>query len=456
MFNGVLKIAGRSRWWAGLLFAALIFGAAASHGQAPELPSDSLMLMGYRYFDSPIDPERYLIRPGERLRITFVGAQLPSLTLTVNPDGKIANANLGVFDVRGQTLAQTRADLLPVLGDLYNADEIDISVGEPVRVAITITGEVRTPGLYIGFTSQLVSEFIERAGGVTEFGSTRRITLTGGPSDIPVDLDRARYLGDQDANPPVYGGYRIHVPQRTNRVIHVIGRVSTPREIELLDGDDLDLLLSLAGGVRRDASVDGIYIVGDDQRDPTEPGAIRASDVIMVPERLGEDVSQSLMIFGAVDRPGRYSVSNDVTLENLIDDAGGLVADANRSRVTVFRRTREAVTEPVVEGRFPITVGRQPELWSSFVLAAGDSVFVPTEVGFVHVTGEVRNPGLVPYQAGKRASDYVADAGGFLVEADRQRIVITDRISHLTYQAGPDIAVSDGDEIRVERKEVLQ
>lgn len=427
-------------------------GAAQVSGEVP----DSLVQLDYRYYDRPVDPDQFIIRPGEQLRVVFVGAKLPTLSLPVTADGKIASPTLGLFDVNGKTLTQARELLMPILSGFYTADQIDITVGDPMRTAITVTGEVVAPGLYVAYTSQRVSELLERAGGVTEYASTRRITLLGGPAAIPVDLDRAVFLGDPDADPPVYGGYHVHVPQRTDEVINIVGYVRHPREIELQPDDDLNTLMSLAGGVRRDGDMEGLFIVGDSLRDPRVKGAIRPRDVIMVPQRDADDASNMMIIFGRITQPGRYNVGENATLASLIAQAGGLLRDANAPRVTVFRKVEEGMTPQMSALRYPIRVGGDSSLWARFTLQSDDSVFVPRTVGYVRVSGEVRNPGLVPYEHDKTATYYINAAGGFLAEADRQQVVVTDRVSRLASTVAPDVGIRDGDEVRVNRKELLR
>lgn len=444
-----------SRGVLAIALALVLLGPTVS-AQVPGEVADSLTQLNYRFFDRPVDPASYLIRPGEQLLVTFVGAKLPNLGLVVNADGKIASPTLGLFDMGGKTLAQARAELMPVLSNFYTADEISISVGEPMRTAISVTGEVVRPGLYLAYTSQLVSEVLELAGGVTGYGSRRHIVLSGGPEDIPVDLDRAIYLGDALSDPPVYGGYRIDVPQRTDRVVNIVGLVRHPREIELIEGDSLFDLLAMAGGVRRNGDASRLYIVGDSLRDPRQPANIQARDVIMVPKRDGSNTAGVLIIFGQIARPGRYTLDGAPNLLNLLNRAGGMTPDANDTRITVFRRAEDDSRQLAGSERYPIRVGADSNVWSQFQLQSGDSVFVPITVGFVRVSGEVRHPGLVPYEDGRSAAYYIETAGGFLDSADRARIVTTDRISGLTSTHAPDVGVRDGDEVRVNRKEVLR
>jgi protein involved in polysaccharide export with SLBB domain len=101
---------------------------------------------GARPYDRPIDPDLYLIRPGEQLEVVFVNTKLPDLRYEVNAEGHIVERSLGVVDLSGLTLRQARERLMPALRRLYNAEQIEISVGSLYPVVISVSGLVNSPG----------------------------------------------------------------------------------------------------------------------------------------------------------------------------------------------------------------------------------------------------------------------------------------------------------------------
>ena len=406
----------------------------------------------YRFFDSPVDADHYLIRPGEKLAVTFINTKLPTLALQVDAEGRIVHRNLGVVDLSDKTLTEARSLLSPPLSRLYNVDEIEITVGEPYRVSLPISGAVAAPGLYTGFTSQRVSELVAKAGGVLPTGSTRRVVLSGSTATAFVDLDRVRYLGDNSQNPCLYAGTRVHVPERSDQVVNVVGEIHRPREIELLPGDDLDLLLELAGGARSTADVSSAYVLDDPERDLRQNGAIKAGDVIVVPAKTDGDAA-SAVIFGAVAKPGSYGLREGLPLVELIDMAGGVTSSANRARVAIFRRPVVDSWGRLADFRFAIAGDLRDREYASTKLAPFDSVFVPVNLGYVSVSGQVRNPGFVAYVSGWDVRRYVDAAGGFSSEADRTDVVIQHLGGALSFGAPLDAVVYDGDEIVVRRLE---
>ena len=419
---------------------------------------DSALLQDqYHYYDQPINPSIYIIRPGEKLIVTFVNSNLPAVGLNVGPQGRIVHRNLGIYSLAGKTLEEVRKLLYEPLKQLYNIDEIDIGVSDPYRVSVSITGAVAEPGTYLGYTSALASEIIERAGGVLPGGSTRHIVMSGGTGDLPVDLDRVTFLGDNSANPCLYAGTRIFVPEKSDEVVTVVGEVNSPREIELLPGDDLPLLISLAGGATSLGDPQSAYLIGAGRQDVANATDVESGEIILVPLLKSRIRENQIAVFGAVNKPGRYTYTDGMILQDILDSAGGLSGRANVDRTTIFRRPEPDVWSKVPDIRFPVTGGptRSRDLKAT-PLRPLDSVFIPTYVGFVKVSGRIRSPGYYPYIKGQEARMYIENAGGFAADADRSEIMVYNRLAEMSYPAPPDVTISDGDEIVVRKIEIPQ
>ena len=441
--------------WSVVCFALASF----AFGQIPPGADSARVGLGdsYRYFDQPIDQNIYLIRPGDKLVVTFIKAKLAPLTLSVDPEGKVVNATLGVFDLSHKTLFEAKGILRKALRKLYNVDEMTISVTKPAKVGIPVSGAVASPGLYTAYTSQRVSEIIDSAGGVIRTGSRRWIVFSGGPQEIIVDLDQADYLGDNTANPCLYAGYSVHVPSKSAELVQVVGEINNPREIELVPGDDLNLLLSLAGGVRTRGDIGAVRVIGGREQSHDQKGNIQAGDIILVPPKSAGSERDRLTIFGAVSNPGKYEYHQGMTLEYLIRQAGDFTSHAGSSRTTVFRRAEVDEWGRTTSMRYPISnVVKGDEKIEAVVLQPADSVFVPVKVGYVKISGEVHNPGLFPFSEGGNTMSYINAAGGFLPTADKSRINIYNRISRITSSHSPEVLVHDGDEIIVNVREELR
>ena len=407
-------------------------------------------------FDQPVRADQYIIRPGDELTVTFLKANIESLKLIVDPEGRIVHSNLGIFDLSHQTLAEAKDILSVALKNLYKVENIVISINDPLLVRYSVSGAVDSPGVYQDFSSLRVSDAIAKAGGVLPDGSTRRILFTGGPKDLLVDLDLAVSKGDWDANPCLYAGYSIHVPQKSGNRVQIVGEVNQPREIELLDGDEIGLLITLAGGFRSWADSNNTQIIRDGNVLNAKHEGIKPGDIIKINPLPDLPLLSNVTVFGAVMKPGKFLFKSGLTLGNLMTQTGGFAVQAVKERTTVFRLNPFDAGGRISTTRFPIQnvlVGGASS--SDFRISPGDSVFVPYLVGYVVVAGYVANPGSFPYVSEKSANYYINLAGGFLADADRQQIQLFDPITKMTSSLSPAVHVNDGATIIVNiRKEI--
>lgn len=122
----------------------------------------------------------------------------------------------------------------------------------------------------------------------------------------------------------------------------------------------------------------------------------------------------AVRVRGAVRAPGRYPVAGDQPLAAVLEAAGGLTADADRSRIEVLRNDRhrdrpERATVRADDAR-------------ATTVAAGDAVRVAPRVGLLEagavvIAGEVRAPGTYDFRRGETLSSLLARAGGLTAQA---------------------------------------
>jgi protein involved in polysaccharide export with SLBB domain len=438
-----------SRLYPVLFVAALALGVGLAVNATAQTRLDTTYAtVGARPFDVPINPDRYLIRPGERLEVTFIDLNLPSLVLTVNPEGQVAHSGLGAVQLSGLTLTEARKLLIDALKSLYNAKEVIVSIGSIYPVPIQVLGMVNHPGIYIGYTSERVRDIIDSAGGIAPGGSSRRILLRGGPKDLQADLDLTTYTENTGFNPYLYGGRKVFVPELSDAPVTVTGEVVKPRDIELLPGETLSDLITLAGGIKVGADTAAAFAVNEPTRNIRLAGGIRPGDQIMVPSSSHANHEGRVVIVGAVKTSClRIPIEGSVTVGDLITRAGGLTSEANEDRIAVFRLVQYESFDNGPLRRFPIWV--TPGSQTTFQLKASDSVYVPTRLGFVEISGAVSKPGMYPFSESLKVADCLTMAGGQVPGIGNTLLEITDRVTGITRTVAGTTPVSDGDRVTV-------
>lgn len=220
---------------------------------------------------------------------------------------------------------------------------------------VHVLGEVRQPGTYYVQASSRLAEAVQRAGGIAENGSARRIELRrkhGGA--IKIDLLKFRMSGSLENNPYLMDNDVVFVPLREN-VVRVVGAVKRPETYELKDEKKLVDAIDLAGGfnmaialkepIRIVRYVDGekkLIEVENDTQVISEFG-VQSGDVIIIPNMITKDTKfdynvasipgdqvfypsyeDRVFILGGVASPGAYSFTPYHTINQYVSLAGGL------------------------------------------------------------------------------------------------------------------------------------
>ncbi len=435
--------------------------------------------------DEMIDPDRYLVGPGDEFKVEFFDAQLDAIEFTISIEGAATINNVGSFQVAGLTLSLAKAELRRGLQKAYSGAKFSIALTSVRKKRISVAGAVKNPGLYDDAASTLASQLLSAAGGLLPGASRRNITLRSAAGDVPVDLVRFLRLGDFDANPPLYQGDVLYVPLYSDSTtsLFVSGEVRKPGWIEFTGRDNLSDLVALAGGLTGSARDDSVMVFSGSNGRTT--GTLMSLEsaylagqgtrIIALPAEIRSD-PDDITVSGYARSSGRFPFVEGMTLPDALALSGGVRDDAYQPGITVFntRHDRRAViwtlnnleTTSLEKADFPIynapsgsaqvrvreTYDFRKKSIRDIALRPGDSVFVPRAEGVVSVLGQVAGPGLVSFADGISSSDMINRAGGLTAWADRSRSFVTRRVGGGSVPLSSAGRIYDGDIIYVARK----
>ncbi len=419
-----------------------------------------------------VDPDTYRVGPGDEFAFRHSDLLDPKI-LRVGPAGEILFPDAGAVMVAGLTLRQAEAKVREAMRAYVRGKGLVFSLYRPRRFRLPVLGEVKDPGVVTVTAPVRASEAIAAAGGIAPGGARRGIVIRRGATDsLRIDLVRYETGGDLSGNPLVFETDVIFVPAG-GKYVDILGAVAHPGRYDLVPGDRVSDLVALAGGALPQAALDRAELERFDSMGTASRSTILLSaeaglnhagedpelselDRVYVPARGKYHGGAIVEVAGEAMHPGPYAIREGVDgARSILERAGGFTELADLSRATIERRTDSAVRDTaflrLAEGRSEILSdddrrylklrARERDAVSadlSSVLAAGpagsghdvalldgDRIVIPRRFPSISVQGEVRSPGLVAFEDGRRVDDYVKAAGGYTGRADKGAMRVT-------------------------------
>ncbi|GGH09777.1 polysaccharide biosynthesis/export family protein [Silvibacterium dinghuense] len=200
----------------------------------------------------PSSVPKIAIGPGDMLDVEVFDTPELSGSTRVNQSGEANLVVLGTVHLAGETpnqAARTIEEALRARG-MMNDPHVSVSITEYATQGATITGEVKTPGVYPTLGSRTLTDMIALAGGPSPLaGKTVTIQHRSDPAH-PLTVMLAanpRALAQQD-NPVIEPGDTVTLAK--SGIIYVLGAVTKGGGFLIDNNEHITLMqaLSLAGG----------------------------------------------------------------------------------------------------------------------------------------------------------------------------------------------------------------
>lgn len=400
-------------------------------------------------FTGPVPPN-YRLGPGDEIVLVLTGDVELAYTLPVSREGAIIIPDVGEVLVNGLTLSGLEERLYDRLGRVYSGvrrgpeatTHFQVSLGRLRMNEIFVIGEVEYPGSYEVSSLASVLQALYEAGGPSDDGSFRRVQVRRG-NELVAEVDLYDYLLSANTGGDVRleHGDVVFVPVAGPQV-WLDGAVRRNAIFEVAEGETLVDLMEFAGGAEAHGDVSRILIeriVPLDERTAARERVlvdvdlprVRAAagvvpladgDRVSVPE-LGDESHDRVVLAGSVYRPGPYQLTAELSVQALVERAGGVRPDAFEPVAHVTRLNPADSTYALLRVALDPNAAPPgvPDA-ASVLLQDQDSVMVFGRATLstereVRVEGEVKEPGLFRLSDGMTVEDLILSAGGFTERA---------------------------------------
>ena len=339
----------------------------------------------------------------------------------------IANVDVYSFIMHGKTK------------DDISLQEGDVIIVSPYEALVKIEGNVKRPMKYEMKNDETVATLLKYAGNFASDAYTRSMKLVrqNGKEYQIFTVDDMDYSVFKLKDGDVLTAEAIL--DRFENKLEIKGAVYRPGIYQF--GGDLNTvkqLIEKADGIMADAFL-GRAVLHRQREDltreiiqvdmkgilnGTKPDiALQRNDVLYIPSIHDLQDLGNVEVFGEVARPGKYIFADNMTLEDLIIQAGGLLESASTVKVDVSRRVKnnKSTESTATIGEmysFALKDGFVIDGEAGFVLEPYDQVYVRRSPGYqqqvnVEIEGEILYAGTYALTSkSERLSDLVAKAGG--------------------------------------------
>ena len=467
--------------------------------------------------EGAVDANAYIVGPGDQFAISVGGAIPVQMTEQVGADGMLIVPDLGAIDLAGMTLADARRIVESRLQTINRNVPVAVRLASPRQFFVHVSGAVPRPGRYLAFPVARVSDVLEdaynsmqglfnpnaRAGSEQDGAllsvsserprlaegyraSFRSVTLTRRDgSTESIDLYRYFATGDTGHNPYVLDGDVITVDAYhvAREAVRVAGDVAYEGMYPYRPGDTVVDVLRLSVDPSRLQEIEEVRVVRRGSGGNAESFTLNVQEVLsgaradaplQPADRISLLTEDSAIVYvnGWVEHPGPYPIrAGETTLRQVVEMAGGLRPDANveaafmtRGESSYFKgdgRTsdldffsRAYLHQSQQANRFVADVAAALRSEANdVVLYNGDRIVFPPDEGTVFVTGNVAQPGYVPYVPGQNAQYYIDLAGG--IGAESRGVYVFEQNTGETLM-GPNVPVVSGTTIFVDRRPIAE
>jgi protein involved in polysaccharide export with SLBB domain len=384
-------------------------------------------------------PSGYRLGPSDEITIDVWGASENRYEVTLSRQGVVRIDRLKPMYLSGLTLAAAERKIRNEFSSIYtglspdspNESKVylDLNLQKARSIVVNITGSVEAPGTYTisGFSSVLNALYA--AGGPTENGSYRDISiLRNGKEVASIDLYDyfvkgtypSFFLNDQD----------VIVVAPHHKRIRVNGAFKNTGLFETLENETIEDLLSYTGGFSSRAYKKAVYVdrVAELQREIIKiehkayvTAELSDGDTVEA-KNVTNNYTNRIRVSGEVYLPGNYPLNETPTLSALLKSASGLTQDAYAEAAILYRSKQGFINEIKTIDLAEIINNSQ-----DVQLQPNDSLVVISMENInpektVRIQGVVKKPREVPFFKGMTARDLILIADGFQDRANTNQI----------------------------------
>ncbi len=328
-------------------------------------------------------------------------------------------------------------------GEKYNSVRLqnnDVLLVPTVKKRVSLSGAVVQAGVFELKDSETLKDVIDLAGGFADNANPVHIQIKRYSNQKDKELININYTENYEF--ALQNGDQIDVSaisRDLENFVRISGPIFGPKRFAYYKGMTIKELFTKVDSIGGDAYLNRVHItrmLPDDKKQlfsinlndflhtPGQDFLLAPQDLIEIKSKNVLFPADSVHIFGAINEPGVYELKKDMTLKDLIFQAGGFRKDARITEAEVSRintlntnpnKIATILTVEIDSNYTKSIQGKEAEL---FFLEPDDDIFIRTRSEsemqrHIAISGEVKFPGTYSLiSKTERITDVIKRAGG--------------------------------------------
>ncbi|HZW39633.1 MAG TPA: SLBB domain-containing protein [Ignavibacteriaceae bacterium] len=452
--------------------------------------NEKLLLM--EATEGSIDPEAYLMGPGDKIFISILGIQDISSTLLVNQEGILYIPKVGSVDLNNLNLKTAKEKIKNKIFQYYKDVEVSVSLADFRKIKVSLIGQVKKPASYTLTANARLLDLISLSNGFLKEANYRNIKVVNN-NDNTKYYDIVKYLryADKNNNPFLHEG-DVVIVDKVDLMVSISGEVKFPGSYEFIENEKVIDFINLSGGLLSKAKKDTIEVVSFEPDGKNQIShyysldeltnnniILKKQDQVIIRKYPDYLEDKFVYIEGFVKYPGYYKIVEDkTTLTQIIKESGGLREAASLFDASLTRNIGSITVDPEFErlktipradmsddeydyfkaksrqrkGKVVIDfvdVFEKNNVREDITLKKGDVIFIPEKKDYIIMLGQVIKPGNIVYDKNLNYREYINLAGGYGWRALDNQVRIIRANTGEWVEADEDIILQPGDAIWV-------
>ena len=320
--------------------------------------------------EKAIDPNEYLVGPGDSFLIQIRGPISSFFETVVTPAGKLIIPEMRNFDVDQRTLKAVQQEIAEAGKHFFNQTVVSADLTSVRNMRVHVLGQVEEPGSYVATPVNRLTDILQNAGWFTDWAATEAIIITHQDKSIDYFNYSAYAIhADLASNIHVRAGDVIMIPgiDLSKPIVYLEADINSPGIYQISPNESIENFLLRLGSLHRNVDFDNATLIRQKSDDNAQEESqlffdiaellaagknghsmqLMSGDRIVVPNKLDQ-----VYVRGAVQIPGAFPYFVNFTVEDYAGLAGGTASAAslNKSYVIHNNQKRKGKGEPVQPG----------------------------------------------------------------------------------------------------------